>query len=172
MADIARESGLTRQAVYLHFGNRTELLVQAVRHADAKLDVDSRLDCYRRRRSGLEGLRAFIEFWGSYIPEIYGIARALRLSKEKDEAAQAAWDDRMSAVRGLCLEITTELSREGSLLGEWSTEQAADALWALLSIANWEQLTQQRGWSNEQYIEAMRRMAFASFTKGTRGVAL
>ena len=34
MSDVAREAGLSRQAVYLHFGNRANLLVETARYGD------------------------------------------------------------------------------------------------------------------------------------------
>ena len=35
MADIAKATGISRQAVYLHFATRAELLIAAARHLDA-----------------------------------------------------------------------------------------------------------------------------------------
>ena len=43
MGDIARESGVSRQAVYLHFASRTELLNAATKFLDERLEVDRRL---------------------------------------------------------------------------------------------------------------------------------
>ena len=102
MGDIARESGISRQAVYLHFASRTELLVAATRYLDEKLDVDSRLAPSRAATSGIERLSLYIECWGNYIPEIYGVGKALLLARDTDDAAAAAWDDRMAAMRDGC----------------------------------------------------------------------
>lgn len=43
MGDIAKAAGISRQAVYLHFTSRTELLVAATKYLDELLDVDRRL---------------------------------------------------------------------------------------------------------------------------------
>ena len=82
MGDIAKESGISRQAVYLHFASRTELLVAAIRYTGDKLDVDRRLAPSRAAATGVERLRLYIEFWGNYIPEIYGMAKALMMAQE------------------------------------------------------------------------------------------
>ena len=66
MADIARQSGISRQAVYLHFASRAELLAAATRFLDAELDLDKRLAASRAARSGTERLAAFVAFWGGY----------------------------------------------------------------------------------------------------------
>ncbi len=43
MGDIAGEAGVSRQAVYLHFASRADLLVAATRYLDEKLDVEGRI---------------------------------------------------------------------------------------------------------------------------------
>src|SRR4028118_1339566 len=94
MGDVARGAGVSRQAVYDHFGSRAELMVATVRYGDGVLALNQRLRRYRAASSGEERLEAYVEFWGNYIPEIYGIARALLAEREGDEAGAAAWDDR------------------------------------------------------------------------------
>ena len=102
MADIAKKTGVSRQAVYLHFSSRTDLLVAATRYLDEKLDVDERLAPSQAATSGVERLALYIDCWGHYIPEIYGVGKALMLARDTDEAAAAAWDDRMAAMRDGC----------------------------------------------------------------------
>ena len=102
MGDIAKETGISRQAVYLHFASRTDLLVAATRYLDEVLDVDRRLAPSRAAKTGVERLQLYIECWGNYIPEIYGVAKALMMARDTDEAAAAAWKDRMLAMRDGC----------------------------------------------------------------------
>ena len=40
MSDIAKEAGISRQALYLHFPNRADLLVATTQHVDAVKDID------------------------------------------------------------------------------------------------------------------------------------
>jgi len=42
MADIAKAAGISRQALYLHFPTRVDLLVAMTRHLDAQNDIDDR----------------------------------------------------------------------------------------------------------------------------------
>ena len=115
MGDIATESGISRQAVYLHFASRTELLVAATRYLDEKLDVDGRLAPSRAATSGIERLSLYIECWGNYVPEIYGVGKALLLEQDSDEAAAAAWSDRMAAMRAGCRAAVDALHADGKL---------------------------------------------------------
>ncbi len=164
MSDIARRTGISRQAVYLHFPSRAELLIATTRYIDEVKDVDARLAASRAADDGLERLDAFIEAWGNYIPEIHGVARALIDLQAKDEAAQAAWADRMDAVRHGCRAAVAALARDGRLTGDLSEDEAADLLWSQLSVESWEVLRLRCGWTQARYIEAMQQMARRTLT--------
>ncbi|MGQ0542532.1 MAG: TetR/AcrR family transcriptional regulator [Blastocatellia bacterium] len=153
MADIARKTGVSRQAVYLHFPSRGELMIAAVRHLDDVYGLDDQVRQFREARSGVEILEAFIEFWGNYIPKIYGVAKALMAARETDEAAAAAWADRMNSIRNGCRRTIETIEHEGLLSPDWSVDEAVDLLWTMLSIENWERLTIECGWTIEQYVE-------------------
>lgn len=165
MGDIAKESGISRQAVYLHFASRTELLVAATRYLDEKLDVDSRLAPSRAATSGIERLSLYIECWGNYIPEIYGVGKALLLARDTDDAAAAAWDDRMAAMRDGCRAAIDALYADEDLAPGWTRQKATDALWAMLLVPNWEALTIECGWSTKQYVRWMTTLAERSFVR-------
>ena len=165
MGDVARGAGVSRQAVYDHFGSRAELMVATVRYGDEVLGLDERLLRYRAAGSGVERLETYVEFWGNYIPEIYGIARALLAERESDQAVAAAWDDRMGAVYDSCRDIVERLRRDGTLVPGWPTDEAADLLWTMLSIRNWESLTRERGWSVDHYVDRMRNLTKRVFVR-------
>ena len=163
MGDIARESGISRQAVYLHFASRTDLLVAATRYLDEKLDVEQRLAPSRAATSGVERLRLYIECWGNYIPEIYGVAKALMMARDADDAAAAAWQDRMLAMRDGCRAAIDALHADGTLAAGWTRPKATDVLWTMLLVPNWENLTAECGWSTKQYLRFMSDVARQTF---------
>jgi AcrR family transcriptional regulator len=165
MQDIAKTAGISRQALYLHFESRAELLIGATRYLDDQLGADQKYAAVKKSVGGVERLDALIEFWGKYVPGIYGIAKALIASKETDQAAKAAWDDRMEAVMNLCRDVVKLLKDEGNLSDDWSAKDATQFLWTLLSIPNWEQLTIDCGWSVNKYVSSMQVLAKRSFTK-------
>lgn len=163
MGDIAKAAKISRQAIYLHFASRTDLLVATTRHLDEVLGLDRRLAPSRAANSGIERLALYIEFWGNYVPEIHGVAKALLSAQATDEAAAAAWKDRMLAMRDGCRAAIEALHSEGKLVPEWTPERATDALWTMLLIPNWENLTRECGWSTRQYIRWMTAMATRTF---------
>lgn len=164
MSDIAKAAGISRQALYLHFPNRADLLVATTRHIDSVKNVDARLADSRSACSGIERLHAFIEAWGSYIPEIHGISVALRAMRDSDKAAADAWNDRMQAVRHGCQAAVRALAEDGMLRPDLTEETATDLLWMLLSVENWESLVRNRGWSQGSYETAIKNLAQASIS--------
>jgi len=165
MVDIATAARISRQAVYLHFASRAELLVATTRYLDEVLDLDRRLAPSRAANTGVERLALYIEFWGHYIPEIYGVAKALLLAQDADAAAAAAWKDRMLAMRDGCRAAIDALRSDGTLAPEWKPQTATDALWTMLSVQNWENLTSECGWSTRQYVNGMETLAKRAFVK-------
>lgn len=159
MSDIAKAAGVSRQAVYLHFPSRADLLVATTRHIDEVQAVDARLAASRAATSGRDRLDLFIDAWGGYIPEIYGVGRALMAMQDDDDEAHRAWDDRMQAVRHGCEAAVRTIAAEGGLHADLTERTATDLLWTLLSVRNWEQLTRQAGWSQEVYLVRMKDLA-------------
>jgi AcrR family transcriptional regulator len=166
MRDVAEEAGVSRQAVYDHFGSRAELMVATARYGDEVRGLEGRLGGYRAATGGVERLEAFVEFWGNYIPEIYGIATAMLAARETDEAVAAAWDDRMRVVQEACRDIVGRLQRDGMLAPGWSQVEASEMLWSMLSIGNWENLTLERGWSVGLYVARMKELTKRAFVLG------
>ena len=122
-------------------------------------DVDKRLAASREAASGRERLDAYVEAWGNYIPEIQGAARALIALQSNDDAARAAWTDRMDAIRHGCAAAVAALRADGVLVDSLSETEVTDLLWSLLSVENWEHLRQRCGWSQARYIEVVQQVA-------------
>lgn len=166
MSDIAKAAGLSRQAVYLNFPNRADLLMAAVRHLDDKQDVEARLAASRAATTGEERLSLWVEAWGNYIPLIHGVARALMEMQSKDPDARAAWADRMAGVRRGCAAAVAALARDGQLTADLDEGTATDLLFAVLSVHGWETLRFDLGWSQEKYLDQMKRLVRARLLAG------
>lgn len=167
MTDIAKAAGVSRQALYLHFATRAELLIATTRYIDAVKGVEERLIPSRTASSGEERLDALIEFWASYIPEIHGVATALLAAYDTDEAAAEAWDQRMLAMREGCEAAITALDQDGQLSSDWAVQTATDLLWTMLSVRNWNQLTGECGWTAAEYAERLQCQAKQSFVENS-----
>ena len=163
MSDVAKAVGISRQAVYLHFESRTELLVATSKYVDELKGLDQRLNLFRAAANGIQMLEACVEVWGNFMPEIHGLAKALMATRDTDEATAAVWAGNMSYLKDICTLTIQALNQEGNLHSIWSEEDAINVFWTMISVNNWEQLTQECGWSNEEYIEKITRLLKQTF---------
>jgi AcrR family transcriptional regulator len=167
MSDIAKAAGVSRQAVYLHYPSRTDVLIAATRHQDQMLNIDAALAPSRNATSGRDRLDAYVTAWCNYVPKIHGVARAVMAVVGTDAEAKAAWDVRMADMREGCAAAVAALARDGVLPKTMDEDKATDLLWALLSIQNWENLTQSCGWDQACYVATMRALALATLAQDT-----
>lgn len=165
MERIAGRAGISRRAVYLHFATRTELLLALVAHVDETGRLAERGRRVRDASSGTEALDEFVALNASYNPEIDGVARALERARDVDEAAAAAWQDRMSGRRKACRRIARRLEEDGVLAPAWSIESAADLIWTLTNIPVWRDLVRDRGWSQRRYRDRIGEVLRAALLK-------
>ena len=105
--------------------------------------------------------------WCNHVPKIYGVARAIMALTGTDTEAKAAWDIRMTDLREGCAAAVDALAQDGILPDSTDQDKATDLLWSLLSIRNWENLTQSCGWDQSRYVMTIRAMAFATLTQDT-----
>ena len=159
MSDIARAAGISRQALYLHFETRADLLIAVTRHVDELNNSDDLLAASRAAETGVERLDAYIEAWGDYIPVVYKVAKPIMAMAETDDAARTAWDERMAAMRHGCAAAVEALARDGRLRSEFDADTATDILWAQLSVPTWIALTEGCGWSQADYISRQKLIA-------------
>jgi hypothetical protein len=142
-----------------------------VRHVDAVLGAYGRVErlCQQAGEPGqaVRGVEEMVAFWGTYLPEIYGLVKALLALRETDEAAAAAWADRMEAFYQGCHFVIVQLAGDAVLAPIWTVESATDFFWALLSTEMWERLTIERGWSQAEYIERTQLAAKRVLLAGT-----
>ena len=164
MTDIAKHIGISRQALYLHFESRTELMIATTHHVDDVLGLDERLKYFHTLTDGRELLEEYVNVWGNYIPKIYGIGKVLIQMKDTDKDAAAAWNDRMTELRNGCEKVISVLVEDRKLSTKWSSQKdAVDMFWTILSLHNWEQLTTECGWSESEYITKMKLLLISSF---------
>lgn len=156
LEDVAAEAGVSRQAVYLHFGSRTGLLIAMTQHMDSGGGLPPLLDRVFNAPTAVEALDAAAALHAEYHPTIYQVARVFLVGRYEDEALRAAYDERMESRRNLYHTVVERLQEEALLAPDWDVESATDFLWALTSWQLWEQLVIDRGWSKDEYLDHLR----------------
>jgi AcrR family transcriptional regulator len=152
MASVASAAGYSRMAVYRHFGSRAGLLTALLAHIDqaegAEASVRELLAAPTREAT----VEQLFTWWAGYVPRFAGVARGVIAAKDADPDLQAAWGDRMRDLHRVCEAVAR---RCGADVG------FADALWALLSVPLWIQLTDD-GWTESRYVRTMTSLALGA----------
>lgn len=150
IADIGKAAGISRQAVYLHFGSRGGLLVALVRRADDRFEIKERLFAAFDTAEPRQRLDRTIAVWLDFVPKIYPVAKDLIRLRDTDPDAAAAWEDRMADLRSWLLILTTSLNADGVLKDRWTEREACEYLWAAFSVQMWGLLVSDCGWAPEK----------------------
>lgn len=151
MTDVARSAGLSRQALYLHFGNRAGLLVALVAFIDERRDLGAVLRWVGQSASAGELIQRLTRQQVIFNPRIDGIAQALEREADTDPDARQALENRMEDRLAGMREAAAKLRAWGALRRDLDVEVAADLMWATLSLGVWRGLVLQRGWSDDAY---------------------
>jgi AcrR family transcriptional regulator len=164
MGAIATEAGVSRQAAYLHFGSKADLLLALVSHVDEVEGLPHLLTQIREAPTGVEALKRFVTLVAALTPRVCRTGIALAAAAEHDPAARAAWIDRMEARRATCRSIAARLEAEESLADQLTAVDAADLLWALSSMRVYEDLVEVRGYSLRRYRRVLERTLLRAVT--------
>lgn len=152
-SEIAAAAGVSRQAVYLAFGNRAGLLTAMVRNKDEQSDHVARLsEISRSEHVTSDDFLRYVGIWLVYLPVIYPVGILLDSASLTEPAAAAAWDDRIKgALLGGMKRILRRLAKDGRLAPGWEADRAAELVWSLVHPASWRQLVVGCGWTEEEF---------------------
>jgi AcrR family transcriptional regulator len=164
LADVAARAGVSRQAVYLHFGDRTRLLLALLAWGDEELKLGDLLGRVGRARSGVAALQRMVEAHAAYSPRIDALARLLEANQYADPAVAAALRERLDFRRAAHREVIARVAAEGDLADGWTVDAAADLFFAVTLATPWRELTGPCGWSAKQYAENMSRFLRGALT--------
>jgi AcrR family transcriptional regulator len=158
MEDVARAADVSRQALYLHFENRTALLVAATAHLDDELGFQERIQPILQAKTGSQALERMAEFLGSYLPIVQPLIDAFTVGRTTDPAVQAAFVDRTENRRGGCRQIVAWLIRDKELAKDLDAASAEELLMGLTSYELWREWVVAGKMSHEQYLVQLKRL--------------
>ena len=150
--EIAKEAGVSRQAVYAyHFGSKSEFLIALLVHVEAVEGIAELLRPSDDAKSGIDALREAVTANAEFERRVHDVATMLLAARRSDDAAASTWANRMARKRAGIGRLVSRLAEEDDLQPGWTAEDAADLAYALLSSQVFDVLVSERGWSVDDY---------------------
>jgi AcrR family transcriptional regulator len=149
---VGKKAGVSRQAIYLHFPSKSELLTALHLHI---FDTDVVPAIGRHpvtdAMTALEALEATIAVDVEVVSTVWRIHEALTTARrqhpEVDETLRPRDEHRYREL----LAIGGRLEREGELPPEMSVGTFGDIYWGLMNVGTYRSLVVERGWSLDEY---------------------
>ena len=162
LSEVAERASVSRQAIYLHFGDRAGLLVALVQHVDEVLGLTQLAAHIFDAPTGGEALQRMVEVRSDYASKIDSVTQVFDAARYQDEAIAAAWRDWMDFSRVVNRTIIQRIADEGQLAEGWTVDAAADVCYSVTMPGLWRELTRELGWTPEQYAENITRLLHRS----------
>lgn len=149
---VAKKAGVSRQAIYLHFPSKAELLAALHQHIFAT-DVVPALERHRDsdEESALGALDAMIAVDVEVASRVWRIHEVLQVARRQHPEVEQTLRPREEERYGELLDLAGRLKRERALPAALGAGTFADMLWGLMNVGTYRSLVIERGWSLDQY---------------------
>jgi AcrR family transcriptional regulator len=158
LEEIGAAAGVSRQAVYLHFGSKAQLLVALFSWIEEQEHLGELLAPVFASPDGVEALSLLVDAHSRFEPGITKIAdvaeAARRTAPEMDELVRGRMELRLQGMR----QIVARIHAQGRLRSDWTVDDAAGFVWTLLSPESHRLLVRELGWSNQRWATGAKRL--------------
>lgn len=155
MTAVADRAGVTRRAVYMHFPTRADLVGAMYDHVAHEEGLDESLQRVWAAPDALAALDAWAAHLADYHPRLLDVDRAVQRVWRDDPDAAAHRARVVGAKLANCRRLARWLAQEGRLSSAWTTESAADMLFALVASDVIEALLLDRRWSRRRLADRL-----------------
>jgi AcrR family transcriptional regulator len=155
---IAREAGVSEMTVFLAFNNKAALLSEIIRTTVRGDEDDTPIAGRARWHQILDAppdaiLARFAEFNGAVQIRTARILAVAEAAATADEQLAARRDSSHAHIRADFQQVADALARHRLLPRHLTATHAADVIYALTNPATYLLLTDECGWTTQQYVE-------------------
>jgi AcrR family transcriptional regulator len=163
MGSVAAAAGVSRRGAYLHYDNRTDLLLDLLQSLGETEDLGVSLQRVWDSPDAVSAIDEWTRHLARAHPRILLVAQAVEQVRRTDADAATMRDEIMRRWRLGCRRLASWLNDEGRLSPDWTVDTAADMIWSLMSWDVLEALMIERGWSQKKYADRMSLLLRATF---------
>lgn len=153
MTAVAERAGVTRRTVYMHFPTRAALVGQMFGYVAGVEGLAESVAKVWASPDAVTALDAWAGHLARYHPRLLAVDRAVQRTWREDPDAAAHRARVVAAKLSNCRRLARWLADEGRLADGWTTESAADMLFALIASDVIEALLVDRRWSRKRLAE-------------------
>jgi AcrR family transcriptional regulator len=152
LAAVAKAAGVSRQAIYLHFPSKAELLTDLHLHIFAT-DVVPAIERHpvTDAMTAWEAIDASIASDVEVVAKVWRIHEALTTARRQHPEVDQTLRPREKERYDELLALGHRLEQEGRLPPSIGVSLFADMLWGLINVGTYYNLVIERGWSPDQY---------------------
>ena len=163
LVDVADRAGVTRQAVYLHFGDRSGLLVALVDYIDVSLGAVQLRAHIHGGATGVESLQRWIQTMSWYTAKIDRVTQVLESASTRTEArwpppGGIGWIA-ASSTSGQSSSASPPKAVSPRVVGR----RCGGPHLCRHDARGLAGLTRERGWTTEQYTQHLTRLIRSAF---------
>jgi len=151
LGEIGKRAGISRQAVYLHFASKAQLLTELVTWVEEQANLGALLAPVWTAKTGEEALRALVEAGAVFEPQTHALARVAERARDEDPTVAAIIAERMQRRYDGMRTIVARIATEGRLTPGWDIDTATAFVWALTAPSTFHLLVEERGWSPQRW---------------------
>jgi AcrR family transcriptional regulator len=163
MTEVAERAGVTRRAVYMHFSSRAELVGALFDYIAGEEELAVSLQEVWAAPDAGAALDAWAAHLARYHPRLLDVDRALQGVWRRDPDAAVHRRRVVAEKLANCRRLAGRLDDEGRLARGWTTDSAADMLFALVSSDMIEALIVDRRWPRQRLAEHLALMFRSTF---------
>lgn len=161
---VAKAAGVSRQAAYLHFEGRAQMLLAVVAHANQSIGLARRIRRIEEAPTAEDALAAYVDAAVGQAARLGPAMLALRHLLRTDAALAAAWRERPAGRLAAVRKVIARLGDEGRLVQPLRAARAADLLAALTTVEACVELLD-RGWSERAVRRELLRVTRAALLR-------
>lgn len=153
MSAVAQAAGVSRRGLYLHFPDRSKLLIGLRQYIDQRHDLTESTSRVWTSPDGATALAEWARHLTDYHGRIRSLVKAVDHARRSDPAAAALWNDATTRWREACTALAEQLDASGDLSSSLTVQTAADVLYSFMLAFNamWEALVLEIGWTPDHF---------------------
>lgn len=163
MESVADRVGISRRGVYRHFETRSELLIALYEYVNEVEGLQESTRVVWEAENSVAALEQWAYHLVRFRTRVMAVAYAIDRARHYDADAAAHWQVVTANWYRACTRLANWLAEEHQLAAIWTTNSAADMLYALMSFDIMTLLTNDRGWSQERCSQYMAHMFHSTF---------